>query len=293
VALAPAPEGKKPLGWCGGWAWIIPSGARHPNEAWDFMKYLASKRSYQIRADAKRQMSLASGNVFIPDISARIDITLWAMEHYLYNDPAIEDKFKIAKRTFVDAMPFSKYRPVTPIGQLLWNCQVRAMDGGIYKKYDPADVRRNAKLSCDLNAAVAQKELDRIYKPKSYPILSWTPVVGGYIAILIAFIIGMYVYFGRRMQARGYFRREFYAGYLFASPWFLGFLIFGGGPIVFSLFMSFCEYDVLSPPKFVGLNNYVTMFADDPLFYKSLWNTLFMAMGIPLGMLVSLGIAHC
>jgi multiple sugar transport system permease protein len=78
---------------------------------------------------------------------------------------------------------------------------------------------------------------------------------------------------------------------VFASPWFLGFLIFGGGPIIFSLIMSFCEYDVLAPPKFVGLKNYLTMFLDDPLFYKSLWNTIFMAIGIPLGMTVSLSIA--
>jgi len=113
----------------------------------------------------------------------------------------------------------------------------------------------------------------------------------GYIVAILAAVAGLYVYFGRKMQARGYFRREFYAGYAFASPWFIGFLVFGGGPILFSLFMSFCEYDVLSPPKFVGLKNYTTMFVDDPLFYKSLWNTVFMAMGIPLGMLVSLAIA--
>ncbi|HOZ49927.1 MAG TPA: sugar ABC transporter permease [Candidatus Hydrogenedentes bacterium] len=93
------------------------------------------------------------------------------------------------------------------------------------------------------------------------------------------------------MQAKGYFRREFYAGYAFASPWFFGFLVFGGGPLVFSVFMSFCEYNVLSPPKFIGFENYVTMFSGDPLFYKSLWNTVFMAVGIPLGMTVSLAIA--
>ena len=61
--------------------------------------------------------------------------------------------------------------------------------------------------------------------------------------------------------------------------------------MLFSLFMSFCQYDVLSPPQFVGLENYRTLFFDDPLFYKSLWNTLYMAIGIPLGMILSLGIA--
>ena len=291
VTLAPAPEGKQRLGWCGGWAFVIPASAAHPEEAWEFIKFLVSQRAYQVKSDAQQQAALASGNLFMPRISARKDVTDWAMEHYVYGNPAIEDKFKDAMRVFVDAMPFSKYRPVTPVGQLLWNEQVRGMDDGIYKRYDPDDTHRNAQLSLDKHAAVVQTELDRIHKPKEYPVISWAPVVAGYAALLLLGVGFMYWHFGRKMQASGYFRREFYAGYLFAGPWFLGFLVFGGGPIFFSLIMSFCEYDVLSPPKFVGLRNYVTMIGHDPLFYKSLWNTLFMGIGIPLGMTVSLGIA--
>ena len=291
VTLAPAPEGRKRLGWCGGWCWVIPSGARHPEEAWEFIKYSASLKAYKIRSDANRQASRAAGNVFLLELSARKDITDWAMKYYLYDDPAIDEKFKVAKGAFVDAMPFSKFRPVTPVGQVLWNAQVRGMEAGIYKRYDQKDIRRNAKIALDDQAAIVQKELDRIFKPKHYPQLSFTPVVLGYVIVLLIAVTVMYFYFDRKMHASGYFRREFYAGYFFASPWFIGFLIFGGGPIVFSLFMSFCEYDVLSPPKFVGLANYVSMFADDPLFYKSLWNTIFMALGIPLGMMVSLGLA--
>ena len=291
VTLAPAPEGKKRLGWCGGWCWVIHSGAKHQEEAWEFIKYSASLRAYKVRSDATRQASRAAGNVFLPELSARKDITDWAMKYYLYEDPTIDEKFKVAKRAFVDAMPFSKFRPVTPVGQLLWNAQVRGMEGGIYKRYDKEDLRRNAQISLDTQAAIVQKELDRIFKPKHYPQLSFTPVVVIYVIVLLIAVAALYFHFDRKMHASGYFRREFYAGYLFASPWFLGFLIFGGGPIVFSLFMSFCEYDVMSPPKFVGLGNYIGMFTDDPLFYKSLWNTIFMALGIPLGMLVSLGIA--
>ena len=291
VALAPAPEGKKPLGWCGGWCWVIPSGAKHPEEAWEFIRYMASFRAYEIRSDAKQQIARASGNVFLPELSAREDITKWSMDHYLYGDPTIDEKYKVAKRAFVDAMPFSRFRPVTPVGQLLWNCQVRGMDGGIYKRYDPTDIRRNAQISLDINAKIVQTELDRINYPKPYPVLSWTPVVLGYIVLLAIAICVLYWHFDRKMQARGYFRREFYAGYCFASPWIVGFLVFGGGPIIFSLFMSFCEYDVLAPPKFVGFKNYNMMLFHDPLFYKSLSNTLFMGIGIPLGMIVSLGIA--
>jgi len=291
VALAPAPEGKPQFGWCGGWSWVIPAGASNPDEAWEFIKYMSSQRAYKIRADAQQQAARGAGNVYIPDISARKDISAWAMEHYVYSDPSIDEKFKVAKRIAVEAMAVSKCRPVTPVGQLLWNEQVRAMDSGIYKRYHPNDLVANAKEALNRGQAIVQAELDRVYKPKPYPVLRWWPVVTGYIGILVVGITAMYLHFGRRMQAKGYFRREFYAGYAFASPWFFGFLVFGGGPLVFSVFMSFCEYNVLSPPKFIGFENYVTMFSGDPLFYKSLWNTVFMAVGIPLGMTVSLAIA--
>ena len=112
-----------------------------------------------------------------------------------------------------------------------------------------------------------------------------------YVALVLASFGAAFWFLARGVRAHGYFRREHYAGYLFATPWFFGFLVFGGGPILFSFVMSFSEYEVLSPPKFVGIGNYVKLFTDDPLFYKSLWNTGFMALGIPLGMAVGLGIA--
>lgn len=291
VVLAPPPAGKKALGWSAGWSWAMPKGARHPEVAWEFLKHLASRRAYEIRAEARKQTAHAAGNLFIPWFSARRDVTEWALEHYLYGETTIEDKYKEAMRVFLDGMSFSEHLPITPVGQLLWTAQVRALDSGIFKRYDKADIRHNAQIALDRNAAMVQAELDRIYKPKPYPEVNWFPLVWAYVAfIAIGFPFG-YWWLARRERARGYFRREHRAGYLFALPWLAGFVVFGGGPICFSLLMSVCQYNVLSPPRFVGLDNYITMFTGDPLFYKSLSNTLFMALGIPLGMGVSLAIA--
>lgn len=291
VVLAPAPEGKRALGWSAGWSYAIPRGARHPREAWEFIKQLASRRAYEIRIESRRQAARAAGNIFIPWFSTRKDITEWAFQRYLFDDPEIDAKFKDGMRVFFDGMAFSEHLPITPVGQLLWTAQVRALDGGILKRYDKTDVRRNAAIALRENGAMVQKALDRFYKPAPHRVISWQPVIITYLLIVIGLLIFFALQFRRHVRAQGFFRREYYAGYVFASPWFLGFLIFGGGPIIFSLVMSFCEYDVLNPPKFVGLENYVTMFTDDPLFYKSLFNTLFMALGIPLGMALSLGIA--
>ena len=290
VCLAPAPEGKQQLGWCGGWALVIPAGAEHPEEAWEFIKYQVSRRGERVKAEANLRSQRAQGRIWFPEISAQVGVTQWLLDEYLYNNPEIDDRFKAAKRTFVEAMPFSKYRPVTPVGQRLWNEQLRAMNEGIYMEHDD-DVQRNAQLACKKAAAEVQRELDRIFRPAQYYELPWTTVVYSYIGLLAAAAGLGYWYFARRMRASGFFKREFYAGYLFASPWFIGFAIFGGGPIVFSLFMSLCQYDVFSPPQFVGFKNYVEMFSQDPLFYKSLWNTVYMVLAIPLSMAVGLGVA--
>lgn len=81
------------------------------------------------------------------------------------------------------------------------------------------------------------------------------------------------------------------AGYLFALPWLFGFLVFLLYPVCASVYYSFCEYSVLKPPIFVGLENYVDLYHDKK-FWISLWNTFyFMAISVPLGTVISIGLA--
>ncbi len=60
-------------------------------------------------------------------------------------------------------------------------------------------------------------------------------------------------------------RREALAGYLFVAPAILGFLCFVLGPLVAALAISMTRYDVLTPPRFIGLDNYTRMLGDDRL----------------------------
>ena len=86
--------------------------------------------------------------------------------------------------------------------------------------------------------------------------------------------------------------RENLAGYLFASPWLIGFVIFVLGPILASLYLSFTKYDILRPPVWIGIKNYSKMFTDDELFWKSLYNTLFYTVfSVPLAVIGSLLLA--
>jgi multiple sugar transport system permease protein len=100
---------------------------------------------------------------------------------------------------------------------------------------------------------------------------------------------------GSRTRARrwlgGFRRRETWAAYAFLSPWILGFLIFTSGPMVASLVLSFTEYDVINPPRYVGAENY-RLLKDDPKIVLSMRNTLvFTLMLVPLTMAVGLGLA--
>ena len=80
-------------------------------------------------------------------------------------------------------------------------------------------------------------------------------------------------------------------GWLFISPWVIGFLVLTAGPMLYSLYLSFTVSSLLSPPQWVGFENYRRMFAD-PIFYRSLGNTGYYAfLGVPLGMVLSLLLA--
>ncbi|WP_409276258.1 carbohydrate ABC transporter permease [Neobacillus sp. SCS-31] len=64
-------------------------------------------------------------------------------------------------------------------------------------------------------------------------------------------------------------------GYLFISPWIIGFLGLTLGPLLFSLAASFTDYNITSKMNFIGFDNFARMFTIDDLFWTSLWNTFY------------------
>lgn len=86
-------------------------------------------------------------------------------------------------------------------------------------------------------------------------------------------------------------RREMMKGLAFISPWLLGFLVFTLYPVFASLYFSFTDYNVVAAPRWIGARNYTDLFAD-PLFSRTLFNTLYLAaIGIPVSLTISLIIA--
>jgi multiple sugar transport system permease protein len=87
-------------------------------------------------------------------------------------------------------------------------------------------------------------------------------------------------------------RREAAEGYMFILPWAIGYLLFRLGPLLASLYLSVTNYNGSDLPKYVGADNYVYLFTQDPRFIDSLTSTLKFVVGfLPLSLIVGLAIA--
>ena len=87
-------------------------------------------------------------------------------------------------------------------------------------------------------------------------------------------------------------RREAIMGFLFISPWIVGFLVFALGPMVYSLYLSLTQYAIVRDPVFIGVGNYVAAFTKDRLFWLALEKTAYYAtVAVTLGVTGSLLLA--
>ena len=86
--------------------------------------------------------------------------------------------------------------------------------------------------------------------------------------------------------------KEALTGWLFLSPALIGFSIFTFGSIIYSLYLSLTDYDLMTKPKFIGLENYIRAFTKDESFYKFFGNTLyFVVLLVPIVLAISLFLA--
>ena len=95
---------------------------------------------------------------------------------------------------------------------------------------------------------------------------------------------------GARGRMSSLARREALAAYLFTAPFTIGFLIWTAFPMAFSIYLSFHEWDITSPPTWAGLENYARMLRDQVL-HVAVFNTVYMVLSVPLGLAVSFGLA--
>ena len=94
---------------------------------------------------------------------------------------------------------------------------------------------------------------------------------------------------GRRLNLK---QREALTGWLFVSPALIGFGIFTFGAILYSLYLSFTDYNLLGSPEWLGLENYIRAFTNDQYFYQYFGNTFYFALVlVPVVLVISLFLA--
>jgi multiple sugar transport system permease protein len=313
VTLPPLPAGaagkaKSEYSWVSGWCYAIPSTARQKEGAWELLKFMCSQHAREIIGESERLRLQSIGRIYVPTQNANRHINQWAFQKYISSDPAIPTKLRDGVKLLNDLIDTSPFRPVTPVGQLLFNEQKRATENAIFHKM-------TAQEALNQSTQVVQSALDRVLSPPRGVIVPWKYFLVVYLLLITAAAIGIYLWETRTRfphahahkkeieqehvydehEAGGtrsrYLRAQWAGGWLCASPWLIGFILFTGGPILFAIIVGFCDYDILNPARFVGLANYRWMFTRDPLFWKVLGNTLYMMIGIPLGMALSLAIA--
>ncbi|MBE2266869.1 MAG: sugar ABC transporter permease [Anaerolinea sp.] len=87
-------------------------------------------------------------------------------------------------------------------------------------------------------------------------------------------------------------RKEAVAGYLFISPWLIGFIVFFVGPIIASFILSFTQWNIVGAPTWIGLDNYTNILTNDARFQKAVQVTLtYAAFYLPLEVTCGIGLA--
>ena len=131
-------------------------------------------------------------------------------------------------------LPDAKYRPVTPCRDNYCGINMSLLTK---MRYIIKRILQKNRLM--KRPKVVQKALDRIYNPPKGKIIEWKWLIVGYLGLLAITVSWIIFYSSRTMSDKGYFRKQWYAGFLCASPWLIGFTVFTGGPILFSIVMSF------------------------------------------------------
>lgn len=284
VAPAPPPKGRTPITWSGGFSWAIPEGSRHPDAAFELVRFLLAERTWRYQAEVNSRFYRSRGRAYVPIMAPMPAINAWYNANIIANNPDLPQRVRQAYPLFAELMKVSHYRPVTPVGTLLWDEHVRAAEKAWRHTYTPKEALERGRRE-------VQRQLDRLYSDTAYPRVPWEKLAVCIAALTLAAAAVLFRVPRYRAALRRLVAPEGRAALVFASPWLLGLCVFTGGPILASLLYSFCQYDVLNPALWVGFENYRQLLFEDPLFWRSLLNTAYMMLGIPIGMAVSLAIA--
>ncbi len=264
IALAPfpMPNAAPPVSWISGFGLGIPTGARNRRGAWAFIEYMVSPPV---------QLEIARRVGQIPALRQA------AYQPEIYDDPN--------RRLLIDMADRCRFYPKVPVIMEAYNETCKAVEAVLFGKLDPEQALAVAQR-------VSQKALDGYLAREKLPLLPWNKVFLTTFPVAAVLLMFFFKSTLRACRQGRMTRYGLLTGYAFVLPWLLGLVFFTVGPMFISFIYSFCDYQVLKPARWAGVENYRRLFTDDPLFWKSLWNTVYYTVfSVPLGMCLALALA--
>lgn len=264
--------------------------------AWRFIKHFINEENQSFVAKTQRGLPIRRAI---------------AEKYYVNPDTSAEEEVAL------DAVEYGKLTPITPRYQELRDALVSELERLDYSEATGARPEEAfPKMEAKANKVLEKEMADwsKLQSPEKAPqgrhagfqaLLLAFAVAGGVFALMMLIPPSRRAFFLELDHARHMFksrmtRMEGIDGILFASPWLIGLCLFTAFPIIFSIVLSFSQWDPYEPIDkihFVGFQNFArALSADpvtgDPLVRKALYNTLYYAFfAVPLGLTVSLTLA--
>ena len=249
-------------------AWAMSSLSKHKPESWELIKFLAGRE----------------GQVMIGELGLAIP----AMEDVANSDAFLTPELQ-PKNTplFLELVPGGR-APPWPKQQEFVQLFDQAVSSSItLDEIEPAEVKTTIQKSWD-------RLLASPLQTKDYAQVNWL-AIWIVVGILLATGVTLLWIKAKREKLGMLDAAQERAGFLFISPWLLGFVVLTAGPMVLSLILAFTRWSAMTPvsdAEFVGLDNFSVLITADDSFYQSLWVTLYyVVLAVPITQVAALAVA--
>lgn len=256
----------------GGSGYCIFRGTEHPEEAWKLTKFMAGPVAMTAMAKAGIAQPAIKSLALTPGV--------WV------SGPTTPESQKYpANMVATDqAVPFVRFEP----SAYYWPSVNERLNSGLDLVWSGQSKAEPILQAAQKNG---QNRLDAMLKDEHLSPFNWTLGILTGLALVAAILLWTY-WPERNIRYSHREKQESKAAYKFISPWLVGVAVFTLGPMILSLLMSFADWDIITPAKWRGVQNYVESGVVDPLFWKSLTVTfLYTIVAVPLGVFTALMLA--
>lgn len=268
VVPFPHLEGQDPASVIAVVAWGMSSTTKHPDESFRLMKFLCGPLGQKLTA----QSGLA------------VPCTKPVAE----SDDFLQPGQRPANaKLFIDLIDTARIGQMPPEPEFARIFEEEVAQTIQYGK-------QSAEITGDNTEARWLAELKSPLRNRSFPKMPWGTIVGVSAVVLLLLVGGLFLWL-RREKLGAIDRAQERAGWVFISPWILGFLLLTFGPMGLSLLLAMSRWTSMQPlgeAEFVGLGNFGHMVEYDASFLKSVWVTTYYALlAVPFGQVLALLVA--